>query len=255
MAEKKKSLIQSLDRALDILEIVRDSSTPVRSTDIAQQLGLGIATAHNIIRSLYTRGYLAQDDNSRYVLGPECFKLCRVISDVFEDLRQVVKNHVQKLSENTGDTAFFGVEHHRSLYCISVSMGKGQLVVSDKQEWLEKMHCTAVGKIIIAERGIDWFEKLARQNPFKKFTGRTITSPAEMAAEIKGIKTSGYALSRDECSTGISALGIAVYDKNGKFVGALGQALPTAYLDSGEIIPEERVELLRATAKKIQNDL
>jgi len=73
--EPRKTLIQSLDRALDILEIVRDGAGSLRSSDIAERAGLGVATAHNIIRSLYQRGYLAQDENSRYLLGPECFRL------------------------------------------------------------------------------------------------------------------------------------------------------------------------------------
>ena len=89
--EKKKSLIQSLDRALDILELVRDSAGAVRSSDIAEKVGLGVATAHNIIRSLYQRGYLAQDDNSRYLLGPECFKLYQGVSDNIAALRRVVE--------------------------------------------------------------------------------------------------------------------------------------------------------------------
>ena len=253
--EKKKTLIQSLDRALDILAIVRDSANPVRSTDIAEQLGLGVATAHNIIRSLYIRGYLAQDENSRYVLGPECFRLYREAAEPFEQLRKAAAPQVRELASATGDTTFFGVEYYGTLYCVSLSVGNGQLVVSGKQDWLDKLHSTAAGKVIIAEKGLEWFERIAAKQKFEKFTDRTLTTPAEMTGEIAKIKKSAYALSIDECSNGIAALGIPVYDKDGKFIGSLAQSFPTMYLENGKINPDERAKLLQSFARKITEAL
>lgn len=249
--EKKKTLIQSLDRALDILEIIRDSSAPVRATDIAEKLGLGVATAHNIIRSLYIRGYLGQDENNRYVLGPECFRLYREAAEPFEQLRKAVVPQVGALAAATGDTTFFGTEYYGTLYCVSLSVGNGQLVVSGKQDWLNKLHCTAAGKIIIAEKGLDWFKRIAAKQSPEKFTNCTLTTSSAMEKEIVKIKKSAYALSIDECSGGVSALGIPVYDKAGKFIGSLAQSFPTMYLENGTVNPDKRVKLLRSFAVKI----
>ena len=154
--EQRKSLIQSVDRALDILEVVRDSAAPVRSTDIAAKVNLGLPTAHNIIRSLYARGYLAQDENNRYLPGPACLKMGGAAGGAFDGLKRAVAGAVKALAEETGDTAFFGAEYFGSLYCVAIQVGGGQLVVSARQDWLERLHCTAAGKIIIAEKGAAW---------------------------------------------------------------------------------------------------
>lgn len=249
--EKKKTLIQSLDRALDILEIIRDSSAPVRATDIAEKLGLGVATAHNIIRSLYIRGYLGQDENNRYVLGPECFRLYREAAEPFEQLRKAVAPQVSELASATGDTTFFGIEYYGTLYCVSLSVGNGQLVVSGKQNWLDKLHSTAAGKIIIAEKGLEWFKRIAAKQSPEKFTSHTLTTSTEIDEEIAKIKKTAYALSVDECSVGVAAIAIPVYGNAGKFIGSLAQSFPSMYLENGTVNPDERVRLLQSFAVKI----
>jgi DNA-binding IclR family transcriptional regulator len=252
--EKKRSLIQSLDRALDILELVRDSESPIRSSDIAGKVGLGVATAHNIIRSLYQRGYLAQDENSRYLLGPECFKLYKGASDNFDALRRIVSPPVAELAADTGDTTFFGCEYFASLYCVSLSIGGGSLVVNNTQNWLDLLHCTAAGKIIIASKGIEWFARICKRKQPKQLSSRTITTPEAMLMELEKINQQDYALSIGECSEDISALGVAVNDASGKLIGSLAQSFPSIYLDNGKIVPSERAALLRKYAEKISHE-
>ncbi len=253
--EKKKTLIQSLGRALDILELIRDNNVSMRASDVATQLGLGVATAHNIIRSLFQRGYLVQDENSRYLLGPECFRLYKRASNDFEELRQLVEAPVAELAEATGDTTFFGCEYFGSLYCVAMSIGGGELVVNNAQKWLDQLHCTAAGKIIIAHHGIEWFAKLCRKKTLQSFSPHTITTVEMMAQEINQIRRDGYALSVNECYEGISALGIAVHDAKGKFVGSLAQCFPSFFLDSGAVVPGDRAALLKEYAGKITSGL
>ena len=250
----KKPLIQSLERAIDILELIRDNSNSIRATDVADHLGLGVATAHNIIRTLYARGYLAQDENNRYLLGPECFKLFNNAGSSFEDLRRIVEGPVREIAQETGDTTFFGSEYYGSLYCVSIATGSGQIVVSAAQEWLEKLHSTGAGKIIIAQKGIDWYKKICTKNPPEKFTPKTIISISEMEREIKLIKTKGYSISKGECSEEVAALGIPVFSSNGKFIGSLAQSFASFYLDTKKIDINERVKLLNSWAETIGNE-
>ncbi len=251
----KKPLIQSLERALDIVEIIRDAGEPVRSADVARLAGLRVATANNILRTLYQRGYLAQDESSRYLLGASCFKLYSAASDRFTDLRRAVSRVVRELAAATGDTAFFGCEVQGSLYCISISIGDGQLVVSPQQSWLDLLHCTAAGKVVIAEKGLEWYSQLCRRKPPKVLTSRTITTAAAMAAEIATVRETGYALSVGECAEEVAALGVAVRNRTGELVGALSQSFPALYLENGRVDPARRAEMLRSRAEGIGDEL
>jgi DNA-binding IclR family transcriptional regulator len=251
----KKPLIQSLERALDILEIVRDGNGPVRASAVARQAGLRVATASNIVRTLYQRGYLAQDENHRYLLGASCYKLYNAASDRFSEVRRVVSGVVRELAEATGDTTFFGCECHGSLYCIAISIGDGHLVVSPHQSWLDLLHCTAAGKVVIAEKGVEWYSDLCRQQPPKALTPRTITTPAAMATEITTIRETGYALSVGECAEEIAALGVAVRNRAGELVGALSQSFPALYLENGRVEPVTRAAMLQRHAERIGDGL
>ncbi len=253
--KKERQHIQSLMRALDILEAVRDSSEPMRSTDIAAATGLGMATAHNIIRTLFARKYLAQDKHNRYLLGVECMQLQTGALNCFSRVRDAVGPVVRKLAEETNDTTFFGCEANMSLVCLSLCQGGGNLVVRPEQHWLKLLHCTGAGKVILAEKGIDWFAELAELNPPEKIAANTITTVGEMRVEIEKIKRNGYALCMGECSEDVSALGIPVYDKHGEFVGALAQSIPSLFIEAGRIDINERVKILRKHAEMISAQL
>ncbi|UKI33961.1 MAG: helix-turn-helix domain-containing protein [Lentisphaeria bacterium] len=87
---RAKTLIQSVDRAIEILEIVRDADGPVRAAMIAHEMELPLKTAHNLIRSLLQHGYLVQNEEKSYQLGPECFLLADQAKGPFSQLgRQV----------------------------------------------------------------------------------------------------------------------------------------------------------------------
>lgn len=62
-------LVQSLVRALDILECVSRSPNGIRLSDVGEELGLNNTTAYNLMRTLAERGYLQKDSLSRYRLG------------------------------------------------------------------------------------------------------------------------------------------------------------------------------------------
>ena len=48
---EKKPLIQVLDRALDLMEMLARSKTPLRATDIAREMGLSLQSANNLLRA------------------------------------------------------------------------------------------------------------------------------------------------------------------------------------------------------------
>ena len=255
MVKKERQYIQSLMRALDILEVVRDSDEPIRATDIATATGLGVATAHNIIRTLYARKYLAQDKHNRYLSGVSCLQLREAAERGFSHIREVVGPVVKELAVETNDTTFFGCEANSFLVCVALSQGIGHLVAQPEQHWLKMLHCTGAGKVIIAEKGIEWFGEQVKREPLKKIASNTITTVDEMQVEIEKIKSNGYSLCIGESSEEVSALGIPVYGQSGEFIGALAQSVPTLFIESGRINIDDRVKILQTYAEKISEQL
>ncbi len=250
----KRTQIQSIDRALEILELIAASDAPMRNVDVASRLELDPHTAHTIVRSLYQHGYLAQDENSRYLLGPACLRLQNRVHGRFHQLALAGREPIRRLAEENGDTSFLGAEFQGCLYCV-LNLHHNQWNLSENQAWLDCLHATAAGKLIIAEKGLEWFSALTAVGELKAFTPETITTPEAMKPQIEITRRNGYSLSVREHRANLSALAVAVRDREGNFVAVLAQSFPDIYLETGRINVEERVALLRKYAADIERNL
>ncbi len=66
----QSSMVQSVLKALDILQLAGESRNGMRLNEIAEALDMKKTTAHNLIRSLRARGFLEKDAANRFSPGP-----------------------------------------------------------------------------------------------------------------------------------------------------------------------------------------
>ena len=249
--KNKKPMIQSVERALDIIELVcGNESEPMRAIDIAAKLDLKKNTAHNLIRTLYNRYYLIQDSSGRYLLGPKCYTLWK-ISDRWKILEEIARPIIKKLSKDTGDNTYLGVESEGSLLMIAFSKGSGTVLTSIKQKWLDSMYYTGTGRIIIAYKGLEWFKKMHKINPYDKMGNKTAVDFEALDKEVKTIRKQKYVLHRRESEKDVMAISVPVIDMDDNFLASLSQTLPAFYITSKKVDVQKRAEILLATAKEI----
>ena len=251
----KKNRIQSIDRALDVLEAVRDAPSAIRAVDIAAKLALPETTVHNIVRSLYYRGYLAQDEHARYALGNACLNLGNAGAKRFAHLIKPAEKYVKKIASETGDTTAVYCQYNMDLFLIASCHGRGDLIVQESKTIHDAMHRTATGKVIIAENGIDFFKQYAKRKKIKKVTDNTIIDAQAMEEQIAFYKQHGYMTCNGESSVHIASIAVPLFQNDGTFIAALGQNFPASFLLSGDRVFETRAELLGRYAKEIQNEL
>ena len=115
----RKTFVQSVERALDILELVEKSQRPMRSGEIAKALGLSPATASNLIRTLYMRNYLKHNKDNTYTLGVQNFILGSS-ADTWKTLRNVSDSILQALSRESEAASFLGVLYQRRMLAINM---------------------------------------------------------------------------------------------------------------------------------------
>ena len=72
-----------------------------------------------------------------------------------------------------------------------------------------------------------------------------------MAVEINKIERDGFALCINEHLPGVAALGLAVRGTDGVLLGALTQSFPDYFLETGRIVPDERIKIMRECASRI----
>ena len=247
---KAKTLIQSLDRAVDILEVVRDSDRGMRGTAIARKTDLPFKTAHNLIRSLLLHGYLMEDEEKNYWLGPECFFLSDQAKGPFFQIAWDAEPCIRKLAAEIRSTALVGVEFSGWLYCAAVAFPNGYSERNGHQPWLYKIHATAAGRVLWAEHDDAELKKILSRE-FTKYTPFTCTTCDELMSSIRDCRRKGYCIVSDEHVVGNTSLAIPVRQTTGKLLAALSVGFSTEEWRSGKIDLQHYLKLLHLTAAQI----
>ena len=250
MRSSGKSLNKSLDRALDLLELLSAHETPLRSVEIARELDVAPNTANNMLRVLFRRGYLSQDEAGRYYPGPQCHFLSNLPS-LFRLLQDVAEPYMKGLSRETGGNAFLGAEESGKLYMVVRTEGDGAVRVTHEQLWHDKFHCTAVGKIILAEKGLGWLQRITEGRRLTRLTPKTITRAKDIEAMIAEVRERGFAIADRESNEELYAYGVPVRDKTGSLIAGIGQSVPYYYVETNRIDVDARIRALTETAQRI----
>ena len=94
--------VQSLERAFDLLERMADAGGEVGLSELSASSGLPLPTIHRLMRTLLASGYVRQQPNRRYALGPRLIRLGESASRL---LGTWARPYLAELVEATGETA------------------------------------------------------------------------------------------------------------------------------------------------------
>ncbi|WP_413738443.1 IclR family transcriptional regulator [Sodalis sp. RH21] len=221
-----KTLIQSVSRALDILEILAEQPGALRLQDITVRCGLNSSTCHHLINTLVYRGYVnRRDDNRTYQLGTRLLELTYYNSGPF-DLVSESLPELRRLCHELGVTVLLAAFAGSSLTIITRQeppdnepMNLGDISAA--------AHATAVGKAMLAWLPEPQIARVVADRGLTPFTGKTIVSLATLIESLRQIRRHGFALEDEEFLPGLSGLACALRGESGEVLGAIGCILPT----------------------------
>jgi len=242
-------MVQSIDRAMDILELFINEKS-LRAIEIAQKVGLHINTTRNLLLTLEKRGYLCRVEPFRYGLGCQC----RVLGDnctIWDDLKRISEPHMILLAKELGNNIFLSSEKNGKLFCINLCAGNATFLISHEQKWMNQLHCTASGKILLAYGKERLWHTLKENTPLPRFTKQTITEIDKLEEECNAIAKEGWVLTSCESVDQVSSLAVGIFNGNHEIIAALSEYFPKFYLENGTVNIAEHVKSLRNTAQKI----
>lgn len=222
----ESSAVQSVDRALQILEILA-AKGEVGVTEIAAELGIHKSTASRLLTALLARNLVEQiSDRGKYRLG---MGLVRLAGTVSSNLDSVSGSRVitRALADQYGETVNIAVlDENRVLYVDQVA-GSHIMTMRSWLGMIVPIHCTATGKVLVA-----WLDEKARRstfpNKFEIFTDRTIGTAAEFEKELAQVRERGYAIADEEMEVGFTAVAAPIRNSHQEVVAALVVSGPTS---------------------------
>jgi DNA-binding IclR family transcriptional regulator len=220
--------VQSLDRALDLLEAL-GAADELGVSEVAGRTGLVPSTAHRLLTTLVERRYVTQTERGRYQLGPMFLELASGREDPSVRLRAVARPHLRAIQHATGDTANLVVLEGRDVVYLDQIEGSRTMRMFTEVGSTALAHSTGAGKAILAWLPPDDVHSLygPPTEPLEQLTVRTLGTVAELDEELARIRRRGYAIDDEEHEEGVSCVAAAVFDGSGTPRGAISVSGPS----------------------------
>lgn len=242
MATRERT-VQSVDRAMALLERLASRGGSASLSDLARDLGLSKGTVHALLATLRAWGAVSQEADGLYVLGIRLFEWgTAAVSRL--DLRTAAGPVLERLVDQFQETVHLVVcDGLDVVYIDKRETPRSMQIVSQVGRRLPA-YCTAVGKAMLAFKPEEELERLLEGTTLQPWTRNTITDKDALKAHLEEVRQRGYALDNEEIIEGLRCVGAPIRDHSGQVMAALSVAGPSVRL-----APERITEVIPAVVE------
>lgn len=213
MAEKGEQRVESVERALSILEAWSQENRPLTLNELAQRTGYYRSTILRLAASLQRFGYLQRDAEGYFRLGPSLFRLGALYQQSF-NLADHVRPMLARLVDETGETSSFYVRD------------------GDKRICLLRHHSPRIFRHHLEEGAELSLDRGASAHILMAFSD-------EPGAFYDAVRAQGFFISEGERDPETLAVAVPVLGPHRRLIGAMG-----VVGQIGRITPDQRDRML-----------
>ncbi len=199
--------VQSVHRALDLLEVVAAGGGILTIGEIATAASIPLPTAHRLLRTLVDRGYMRQTPDRRYALGLRVLPLSASASSM---VGAGAERLLSRLVDVLGETANLAMRDGDRVTYVAQVPGRHSMRMFTEVGRSVDPHCTAVGKALLAESSDDEARAVLGRTGLTRHTPHTVTDPEQLIAELAEVRRLGYAMDEGEQEVGVRCIAVAV---------------------------------------------
>lgn len=247
MKEKSQHLIQSIERAIKIIDCFDALKTELSLKEISEMVGLNSSTVHGILNTLYTYSYIDKNaETSKYRLGLKFLFKANLIAENL-DLKEIGHAYIKAITEKYQETTNLCYYRNEEIYCIdTVWSPLSYLIVSSKVGFGLPIHSTASGKLILANLPEAELKRFLARYTLSKLTDNTITDSAQLLEKLQEIRQLGYSTENEEVELGVYSIAAPVRNHNGQVFGTISISGPVHRIREHESAIKN--DLLKAAA-------
>ncbi|MCK6689693.1 DNA-binding transcriptional repressor XynR [Enterobacter asburiae] len=228
-------IIQSVERALQILDLFNEQATELKITDISKLMGLSKSTLHSLLKTLQLHGYIDQNpENGKYRLGMKLVERGHFVVGSI-DIRQKAKGWLTELSRRTGQTTHLGILDGREGVYIEKIEGKLAAIAYSRIGRRLPVHATAIGKVLIAWLGEPELNALLEGYQYTTYTPSTLASREALMSALAQTRAQGYAQDSEENEQGVRCVAVPVWNHESRVIAALSLSTLTSRVDDAEL--------------------
>lgn len=247
MAHEAKNPVHTDLTLLEILEgLERLGGGQIR--DIAAETGITKSTVHNHLSTLRQRGYVVKSGDD-YHLGLRFLQLGEAARNR-GPLFTFGRPEADDIANQTGELTNLAThENARGVYLYR-RRGESEVRFSTDAGERHDLHCSATGKSILAYSPPSLLDDVISTHGLTQYTQNTITSRAELEADLESVRENGLALDLEEYEKGLRCIAAPILDADDRALGAISISGPAMKL-TGDYYREELAETVKSAANVI----
>jgi DNA-binding IclR family transcriptional regulator len=218
--------VQSLERALTLLNKLSEYPEGIQISRLAEQVGLTKSTVHRLLATLTNMNYTIKDEETdKYKIGLQVLFLSRnLINNI--NVVTIAKPFLEKLCQEVNETIHLCIEDRGEVIYIDKIESNQTIRMYSRIGSRAPIYCTAVGKVLLSGMDKDKKNETISKMKFIPKTPTTITSKEEFLEEIEKVDSQGYALDNSENEASLMCIAFPIFDHNGKIIASFSVSGP-----------------------------
>ena len=219
--------IRSVTKAIRLLDMLGQGNGAYGVSELARLVDMDKSSVSRMLRTLEQAGYVEQDAiTQRYSLGLNIGVLgYKALKRM--DLRTAARPLLERLAETTGECAHIAIlADRRAFYIDQVAPERG-VGVDAPVGTLAPLHCTALGKVLLAFQPDALREDMMQAMSYEPYTRRTLGSAEALRDHLTRVRSHGVAFDDEEYSVGVRCMATPVFRFDNAVCGAIGVSGPS----------------------------
>lgn len=217
----KKKRIMSVKKALSILIAFKELETEeLGLSELSSYLNIPKSTLSFLMNTLEEDGFIRKTEPGKYCLGLKLFELGNLVGQQL-DLRKRSLPHLRSIVDILGETVHLAILNQDQAFYIEKVEGKYTTSIPSQVGRHNPLHCTGVGKVLLAHLEQSEINRIIKQKGLNRLTKNTICDAKSLFAELKKIRSQGYALDNEEFEKGLLCFAAPIRNHKGLVVAAI----------------------------------
>jgi IclR family transcriptional regulator, KDG regulon repressor len=252
LEKEKKNIyaVQSVDRAIDILNCFSFEKNKLTLPEIVTMTGLNRSTVRRLVSNLAFRGLLQENtEKKQYQLGLRLFEYGSIVHSSFS-LMKAASEQLAQLRNEVGTTTLLAVRSKNQFVVVDKREGQGTISISSSLARRLPLSYSPLGRVFLSEMSDDEIQKIVEKFPLKAHTAYSVTQIDKFFDEINKVRKRGFALDIEEVTEGIMGISAPIRDFSSNVAAVLWLALPATKKRATKYI-ERMAELVIKTADEV----
>jgi DNA-binding IclR family transcriptional regulator len=245
---KNRSYLKVVAKAIRVMETMASFDRESRLTDLSKALKFPKATVFRILFTLEQLGYVEQNASTgTYRLSEKTGWSRR--HEFRESLKSIARPFMQRLLGRFEQTVNLGVLDQDQMLYIEILEGLRSIRMAATVNTFGPLHCTALGKSILAHLPADECLEILNHRPLARYTSNTIVSTSRLIHHLRKVRSCGYAVDNEEAERGARCVAVPIFNSESRPAASISVSGPISHIQRSTV--QEIAQALIACGRSI----